>query len=429
MLPPATVLVLLTGVIVAIGLLLVQLSFAQRNARSSAREEAETMTVLQSLAQSLVDAETGQRGFLLTQNPAYLAPYDAARKRIPQELAALHTQLASVADAEADDRLRSVDTLVTEKLAELDQTVGYARRGSVDAALEVVRTNAGKTTMDRLRFQLAHFSAIQRQRREAAFTSADQVEQWQIPLLLSMWAALILLVLAAVRGERRRAGAEILASQAARLHDLNERNKLLAQELNHRVKNLFGVVLSLIGLAGREKGSTDVIIGDLSTRIHALARAHSLAFGTTPDSVTELGKLLESVLEPYQDAAGEKITLNGGECGIAAQQITPLALVLHELATNAAKYGALSVSNGRVRLSWSCEIQPDSAVRTTLVWREEGGPAPDPALSAVVPANGGFGNRMTDAVLRQIGGTIERQWPAAGAVIILTFHRIEAKAS
>lgn len=423
--PPSAILVLLTGVVVGIGLLLVQLTFTQRNARSIARYEAQTVSALQSLQQSLVDAETGQRGYLLTLNPGYLGPYNDAVRRIPGELATLRDQLASADDPDTDDRLREIDGLISEKLAELSQTVGYARSGNIDAALQVVRTDIGINRMTTLRLRLAALSASQRDRREAAFAAAERAEARQIPLLVGMWVSLILLVWAAVRSEGRRAQAMVMAGQAARLHELNERNKLLAQELNHRVKNLFGVVLSLVGLAGREKGSTDVIVGDLSKRIHALARSHSLAFDNTPDAVTELERLLGGVLEPYRDTADNRITLSGGECGIAAQQVTPLALVLHELATNAAKYGALSEAAGQVHITWSCETLADGTVRTTLVWREEGGPPVDTAMAEQVPAGGGFGNRMVDAVLRQIDGTIDRQWPDSGAVVILTFRRAD----
>lgn len=422
--PPSAILLLLTGVVVGIGLLLVQVTFAQRSARSTAQHEARTMTMLQDLHQSLVDAETGQRGYLLTLNPIYLTPYDGARRRIPGELEALREQLASAGDPEADDRLRAVEALVGEKLAELDQTVGYARAGSAEAAIQVVRTNSGIDQMNRLRAHLDALSSAQRERREAAFAAADRAEDRQIPLLVGMWITLILLVWAAVRSERRRVEAMAMAGQAVRLHELNERNKLLAQELNHRVKNLFGVVLSLVGLAGREKGSADVIVGDLSKRIHALARSHSLAFGTSPDTVTELSRLLDAVLEPYRGSSEQRITLNGESCGIAAQQITPLALVLHELATNAAKYGALSQADGQVAIAWSCAEEPDGGTRTTIVWREAGGPPPDPALTSA-PAGGGFGNRMVDAVLRQIEGTIEREWPGSGAVVTLTFRRAD----
>lgn len=422
-LPPAAILVLLTGVIVGFGLLLVQSSFVQRSARQTARSETDAMMAVKAVEQSLLDAETGQRGYLLTGDPGYLLPYDAARARIGDEVRALQVQLGTSGSPDDEDRLRAIDELVAAKLAELDQTVRFARAGGTDAAIEIVRTGTGKITMDALRRNLAALSAGPRIRREAAFAAVDRAEARQVPLLLAMWATLILLVWAGVRSERRRAEAEVVASQSERLHRLNEQVTLLAQELNHRVKNLFGVVLSLVGMAGRDKGDTKEVIAGLSSRIHALARAHSLAFGTTPDALTELEHLLSGVMEPYQNASGDRVRFGGGSCAIAAQQVTPLALIVHELATNAAKYGALSSPDGQLSIDWSSSSAASESTHTTLVWREIGGPPPACDRPADASADGGFGTRMTDAVLRQIQGSITREWPESGAVVTLTFIR------
>ncbi|MFC0588795.1 sensor histidine kinase [Novosphingobium aquiterrae] len=422
-LPPSAILVLLTAVIVGFGLLLVQSSFVQRSARQTARSETDAMMAVKAVEQSLLDAETGQRGYLLTGDPGYLRPYDAARARIGDEVRTLEVQLGTSGNPEDEDRLRAFGGLVDGKLEELDQTVRYARAGSTDAAIELVRTGTGKATMDTLRRNLAALSAGPRIRREAAFAAVDRAEARQVPLLLAMWATLVLLVWAAVRSERRRAEAEAVASQAERLHRLNEQVTLLAQELNHRVKNLFGVVLSLVGMAGRDKGESKEVIASLSNRIHALARAHSLAFGTTPDALTELERLLGGVLDPYQNAAEDRIRLRGGPCAIAAQQVTPLALIVHELATNAAKYGALSSPDGHLVIDWSCAPTDSGTTRTTLIWREMGGPPSPAGGPADAAADGGFGTRMTDAVLRQIEGTIERDWPESGVIVTLSFIR------
>jgi two-component sensor histidine kinase len=421
-LSPAAILVVLTALVVGIGLLLVQSTYAQRTARQTADAEVEAAMALKAAEQTLLDAETGQRGFLLTQDPAYLQPYDAAQARIGKDLELLQTKFGSTGDPQTDDRLRAIDQLAKAKMTELDQTVRYARNGNLEAAMIVVRGNAGKASMDQLRQHLAALGVGLRQRRADAFAAAERAESWQVPLLLGMWLALLLMVWAAQRSERRRVRAEIAASHTERLHELNERNLLLAQELNHRVKNLFSVVLSLIGMAAREKGDTASVVAGLSERVHGLARAHALAFGATPDATTDLSALLGSVIEPYQDQAGGRITLSGGPCGIGARQVTPLALVLHELATNASKYGALSVAEGRVEISWSCAEADQPKVLTTLVWREIGGPPPPESREPADPS-GGFGTKMTAAVLRQIGGTIARDWPGEGALVTITFVR------
>ena len=421
-LPPAVHLLVLTALIVGIGLLLVQSSFAQRTARQTAAAEADASLALEAVEQDLIDAETGQRGYLLTQDPAYLAPYDAARARIDRDLGDLQIKLGSTGDPQNDDRLRKITELAAAKMIELDQTVRFARNGDLEAAMILVRSNNGKAIMDQLRQHLGALAVGLHQRRADAFAAADRAESWQIPLLLGMWLALLLMVWATLHSERRRARAELAASHTDRLHQLNERNLLLAQELNHRVKNLFSVVLSLIGMARREKGDTAGVVGGLAARVHSLARAHALAFGTEPGAVTEIAALLSNVLEPYQNEGGTRILLNGGPCGIMATQLTPLALAFHELATNAAKYGALSVPGGQVRIEWLCGDQATAQQLITLVWHELGGPPPPPD-PAPADENGGFGTRMTDAVLRQIGGTITRTWPQTGAVATITFQR------
>lgn len=421
-LSPTVILVVLTALVVAIGLLLVQSSFAQRTARQTANAEADAAIALETVEQTLLDAETGQRGFLLTQDPTYLQPYDAAKAGIGKNLDDLQIKLGSTGDPQTDDRLRAVEQLAKDKMAELDQTVRYARTGNLDAAMILMRSNSGKVSMDKLRLHLAALAEDLHQRRKDAFDAAEQAESWQVPLLLGMWLGLLLMVGAAQQSERRRVRAETAASHTQRLHELNERNTLLALELNHRVKNLFSVVLSLIGMAARAKGDTASVMAGLSARIHGLSRAHSLAFGAAPDAITDMAALLASVIEPYQDEAGARIALAGDPCGIMARQVTPLALVFHELATNAAKYGALSVPEGRVEICWSC-AEPDKAgVPTTLAWRELGGPPP-PGNHQPADISGGFGTKMTAAVLRQIDGTIRREWPAEGALVTITFHR------
>lgn len=421
-LPPAAYLIVLTALIVGIGLLLVQSSFAQRTARKSAAAEAEASLSLETVEQNLIDAETGQRGFLLTQDPAYLAPYDAARASIGNNLEDLQIKLGSTGDPQNDDRLRNITELANTKMIELDQTVRFARNGNLDAAIILVRSNNGKDTMDQLRQQLAALAVGLYQRRLDAFAEANRAESWQIPLLLGMWLALLLMVWATVHSERRRARAELAASHTDRLHALNERNLLLAQELNHRVKNLFSVVLSMIGLAARDKGDTRQILAGLSERIHGLSRAHALAFGPSQSTVVDLHALLESVLEPYQDEQHQRIVFAGESCGIVTRQLTPLALVLHELATNAAKYGALSASAGRVAISWTCADPLTQRPLTTLTWRESGGPLLGDGPNQA-DQDGGFGTRMTAAVLRQIDGTITREWPESGALVTVAFRR------
>ena len=415
--PRAWLLAAMTALLVGIGLLLVQSAMAQRSARDSALAEADAQVALENLNQSLVDAETGQRGYLLTLDPSYLEPYSRGARQLPENLAAVKLRFMQNTDPAVGEHLGPMGDLVRTKLDELARTVSAAQAGDQVAALDIVRTGEGKQAMDLIRRHMAALAQIQRQSRDAAFDSANKAEARVVPLLLAMWLVLLALLWTGYHGERARARAEIAAAQTDQLRDLNARNELLARELAHRVRNLFGVVLSLIGLCARKPGTTAEVVGDITQRVHALSRAHNVATGDASGDI-ELAALLESLCQPYQtgDAAHPTIVLNGPCEVVPAHMVSPFALVVHELATNAAKYGALSVPGGCVRISWNGR-QDDDPLQ--IEWREVGGPAPAPANDKADQPGSGFGQRMTEAAMRQIGGKLTREFPPEGAVITL----------
>ena len=407
-------LVLLTVILVGTGVLLVQSAMTQRSARNEALAEADAQIALEALNQNLVDAESGQRGFLLTLDPAYLEPFNTARSRMADRLADVKLRFMQNTDPAVSAHIDPLDALVMARLDELGRTIEYARNGDSVSALALVRSNQGKQTMDLLRGHMAALAQIERAQRDRMFRDAYGAEDWMVPLLLAMWAALILLVWTGYHGERQRALAEAEAAQNVQVRELNSQNELLAKELAHRVRNLFGVVLSLVGLAARRPGTTEDVIADISGRIHALGRAHSVAMVPAANEVP-LESLLKNLCEPYLQPGTTRISLDGPAVVVPARMVSPLALVVHELATNAAKYGAFSVPDGTVALSWTAP-QPDQLL--VIEWRELGGPAPTPEQPGT--AAGGFGTRMTLAAVKQIGGTLDREWPASGAVVRLS---------
>ena len=418
--PRAWVLAAMTALLVGIGLLLVQSAMAQRVARDNALAEADAQVALENLNQSLVDAESGQRGYLLTLDPAYLAPYHSAVREIPGNLATVKLRFMQNSDPAVDQHLGPLGDLARTKLDELSRTISAAQAGDQAAAIELVRGGEGKQVMDQIRRHMAVLGQVQRQSRDAAFDDANRAASRVVPLLLAMWLVLLALLWTGYHGERARARAEIAAAQTDQLRDLNARNELLARELAHRVRNLFGVVLSLIGLSARKPGTTAEVVGDITQRVHALSRAHNVATGDVSGDV-ELSALLKSLCQPYQtDAKALTITLHGPAEVVPACMVSPFALVFHELATNAAKYGALSVPGGRVRVAWD-ECDDDQPLR--IEWREVGGPPPQSTKDHVDQSGGGFGQRMTEAAMRQIGGKLTREFPSEGAVIRLEITR------
>lgn len=194
---------------------------------------------------------------------------------------------------------------------------------------------------------------------------------------------------------------------------LAEEREIIAQELSHRIKNIFSVINGLIGLAGRSKPELKELGEELRARIHALGRAHdfvrphSRVSGAQAQPAT-LYALVRELMLPYESETGGQLIITGDDVAIDDGAATPLALLFHELATNSAKYGALLVPGGQVEVS----ARPDGdAVR--ILWHERGAsPKPD---SAQVE---GFGSRLISlSVEAQMRGTIRRQWHDDGLMI------------
>lgn len=199
------------------------------------------------------------------------------------------------------------------------------------------------------------------------------------------------------------------------LEEAVDREKLLAREMRHRIKNLFSVVSGLISLAQREASSADIpeaATEILREKLGALSRASDAVFaqengGGGDADPADIGTVVASVLQPY----GNRCTVIGKATPIRRGAVTTFALFLHELATNSVKYGALSKDGGKVTIRWT---EGDNAL--DLTWIETGGPS-----IPVVPERQGFGTEMVDRVVRSTGGTIHRNWHMEGLVVDLHF--------
>ena len=189
-----------------------------------------------------------------------------------------------------------------------------------------------------------------------------------------------------------------------------ELNEVLSRELSHRIKNIFAIVSGLIGLTVRERPEFAPVASDLQERIAALGRAHEFARPHSEESRPEmetnsLRELIGHILAAYPALSEDRLKISGDDHPIDDLSATPLALVFHELATNSAKYGALSAPDGRVEIA----IRRDGSF-VTLHWVETNGP---PISEA--PAHIGFGSRLVEmAVVRQLSGTLENRWPPTG---------------
>lgn len=189
-----------------------------------------------------------------------------------------------------------------------------------------------------------------------------------------------------------------------------ELTELLSQELSHRIKNIFAVISGLIGLAVKRHPEAQDFARDLRGRIAALGRAHDFARPHSEASRpvvgdTTLHALLAQLMSSYPAWSEGRLEILGDDVRIDDRSATPLALLFHELATNAAKYGALSTAEGRVSID--CRLEGDLC---RLTWTERGGPP-----VAAEPQMDGFGSKLIRlAVQDQLAGRLLYDWPRAG---------------
>jgi len=184
-----------------------------------------------------------------------------------------------------------------------------------------------------------------------------------------------------------------------------ETRKLLMHEVDHRARNVLSIVQSLTRLTRAEDLATykEVLAG----RIGALARAQT----SLASRRWEEGRLEDVVRDELETLCPkDSVDMQGPEIRLSPEQVQPISMLLHELATNANKYGACSRGGGRISVSWTLDER-----RVTILWRESGGPP------VVAPTREGFGSSLKASVVRQLNGVINRRWEPAGLVVEVAF--------
>jgi two-component sensor histidine kinase len=195
-----------------------------------------------------------------------------------------------------------------------------------------------------------------------------------------------------------------------------EGHELLAGEMSHRVKNLLAIASALTTITSRSTATVQEMAKDLTGRLAALGRAHD-AVRPLPGHqgrAALLGDIIAVLLAPYDDtgAFSGRIRVAVPRMGIGEQSATTIALVIHELATNSLKYGALSTESGLLDISGT---NTDSEV--CIVWTERGGPTVEP------PTDEGYGSKLLNrSVTGQLGGTMKTDWSEEGIIVTLTMN-------
>ncbi len=486
--------------------------------------------------EALLNAETGQRGYVLTRDPVYLKPYAAATRDFTGRVAFLR---ASTTGADREALVERIAAAGTEKLAELDRTITLIKEGRPEEAVRIVSLGTGKALMDDVRQALDTLTVSLDGQITRAADMQSLLSTLLVTAILATLAGVSWLAALFLTGTRRHSGASRLRELSLRhfaatlerevarrnlsLSEVNQRFdvalrasgvtvmtqdrdlvytwisrgalglsvrdligkteeeiipepssgpvislknsviatgkpargdvrivhqgneiwydlsvhplkdarggttgiiagaveitrykqqeahiRLLMRELTHRSKNLLAVIEAIMRQTLNNSVSLKDFEDRFSARVQALAGSHDLLVRDDWQGAS-LGELVRSQLGHYSDLVGSQIELSGGELHIAPDAAQNIGMALHELATNAAKYGALSRPAGKVRIAWSVAPGPDGAPACHLTWEESGGPPVEP------PSRRGFGRVVIErTAARAVGGRVRLDFAPAG---------------
>ena len=223
--------------------------------------------------------------------------------------------------------------------------------------------------------------------------------------------------------EGRIIGASKIARDVTERRRAEQQQHLLLREMDHRIKNLFALAGGVVSLSARSATTAKELASAVRDRLMALAQAHALTLSVTSEGgrrieqSTTLHVLIRTMLSPYEgrsDGHGARFTISGPDIGLAGGLVTSFALLLHEFATNATKYGALSTPTGHIEISCS-----EGDGQFALTWQEHGGPRVDSHSDSE-----GFGTVLARATVKdQLRGEISRDWKPEGLTIRLSVAR------
>ncbi len=360
------------------------------------------------MTRSALNAETGQRGYLLTLDRRYLEPFETGKAQYGPAMVRLKNLVGDDATPRQAELLDEIETLLEAKFAELDETVELTKQGQLLDAKTRVLSDEGQLLMNRLRRAAREMEQIENRILTTAANDTARAEAQVLPLLTGVMLLLIIALVIGYRLAVRAAQAEVKAQQAVELGEARDRADLLAKELNHRVKNLFAVILAIVRMSARDNPEAKPVVERIAERIHALLTAHEVTQGTLDKPVASLGKLIETTLAPYRSSK-MRADLDGPDIMLPARQVTPLGLVLHELTTNAVKYGAWC-SEGLLTVKWHHDGE-----NIVIDWHEAC------LVEDQTPQRKGFGSMLMVSASRQLRGNIDRQFSADGVNVKIDF--------
>lgn len=381
---------------------------AERIERAQVSRTGELLLELRNVSRAALNAESGQRGYLITLDRRYLQSYHLGHEQYQPALRRLRALLGDDVGPRQRALVDEIENLADAKFAEVDQSVALIEDGDLIGARRLLLSDEGQEVMERLRGAVREMEEIERAALDQASADTARAEGRVLPLLLALLALVLVtlwmgfrLSVRAARAETEIARAEALASKAELVAEARDRADLLARELNHRVKNLFAVILAIVRMSAKDAPEAKPVVDRIAERINALLTAHNITQGAGGAEVGSLRTLVETTVRPYL-SADRRVSIDGPELELPAKQVTPLGLVLHELTTNALKYGCWA-SGGLLRVAWRVEGD-----QLAIGWAE------DCETGAPEPERNGFGSLLMTSAARQLRGAIEREFTPAG---------------
>jgi PAS domain S-box-containing protein len=305
--------------------------------------------------------------------------------------------LASIVES-SDDAIvsKNLDGVITSWNTGAERVFGYAAEEVIGQPITIVipqdRQDEERTILTRIRRgeRIDHFETV-RQRKHGSL------------IVVSLTVSPV------KNAEGKIVGASKIARDITEQKRNQEQIAILAREAEHRSKNLLATVQATINLS--QSDTPEGLKHAIEGRIRALANVHSL-FVETRWIGAELSAIATQELAPYSETDETRVQIDGPQVLLEPNAAQAIAVALHELATNAAKYGALSVAKGQVDLKWSHEADE----RLILRWTEIGGPAVQP------PARQGFGARVVERMIGQLKGKARFDWRPQGLVCEITLE-------
>ena len=418
------VLAAMAGSILGAIALLLSTGAAERAERIQVERADDILRVLDRIERAALSAESAQRGYFITLDRRYLEPYLTSREQVSDATRDLRNAMARSPVEGQQEELAAIEAALEDKFGELDETIGLVGRGDLRDARRQILMGRGFDAMQRLTTAIDRLAAAENRLQAEQSARARAAESRILPILGLL---LLLLIGAIVLGAvlvARAAQAETEAAQARALEAARDRADLLAQELNHRVKNLFAMVLAIVQMSAREAKDVGAYKDRVGSRIRALLTAHEVTQGTgtaadrlNRDGGASVRALIEATVEPHVSET-KRLEVEGEDVAIDRIQVTPLGLVLHELATNAVKYGCWQEEGLlRVRLQRSGDL-------LHLEWQEDWDAAKIAEAGGEArgqSTQGGFGSTLMTGAARQLGGEVERTFGPRGVTVSFAF--------